>query len=413
MNRNKIFILISAVFYTLSSVSAQIDEFWYKRELTGISGQWHKIALPDDIYDKTSHYLSGMRIYGITTSGDTIEAPYVLQSTESTATEKEVIFKLINTSNNSKGFYFTFEITASNIINCVNLDFEQKNFDWRLKIEGSDNRRDWFTIVDDYRIVAINNDETSYNFTTVSFPDSKYRYLRFFIPSDEAPVLNKASILFKESINGEYRTFPYKLNYSIVEYGDNKIDIDMGRWVPINYIKINVNDTIDYYRNVSVDYIIDSAKVSNKWIFHNSYLTSGIISSFEENILSFRSVLAKRLTIEINNNDNKPLTVNSIEIKGNIPDMAARFPKQGQYFLVYGNPEMGVPEYDLEQFRDKIPEDLTALTLGEEQIQKTANQFIDKSLLKSKLWLWAVMIVIIALLGWSSVKMIVKTKIED
>jgi len=410
MNKHNTIAIICFLLFTTFAASAQIDGFSYKRELSNITEQWHKIVLPNDIYEKASDNLSDLRIFGIVESGDTIEVPYVLQTTTGKILDKEISFKIINTSHDNNGFYFTLEIPSSNAINYVNLDFEQKNFDWRLKLEGSDNRRDWFTIVDDYRIVSIENSETSYRFTNVTFPDLKYRYLRFFIPSNEKPVLNKASLLFKESAEGEYRVFPYKLieNKSDKSQRQTAFEIDLGSRVPVSYIKINVSDTIDYYRSVSVTYLLDSVKTDKGWVYHHSNLISGTITSFEENVFHFNNTLLRKLNIYINNHDNRPLTVNSFEIKGNISDVAVRFSEQGKYFLVYGNNEIRKPNYDIEQFRDKIPDNLTALIIGDEQVMKKAVVVIDKSLLKNKAWLWAVMIVIILLLGWSSVKMIRK-----
>ena len=408
-NRHKALCLIA--FFTTFAVSAQIDEFSYKRELSNITEQWHKIILPDDIYEKTSVHLSDLRIFGIVENGDTIEVPYVLQKTTGKILDKEISFKIINTSHDDNGFYFTLEIPSSNTINYVNLDFEQNNFDWRLKLEGSDNRHDWFTIVDDYRIVSIKNSETSYSFTNVAFPDSKYRYLRFFIPCNEKPILNKASLLFKEATEGEYRTFPHKLieKKSEKRQRQTAFEIDLNHRVPVSYIKFNIASDIDYYRPVSITYLLDSTKIDKRWVYHNHDLISGTITSFEKNEFHLNNTLARKLNVYIDNNDNQPLTINSFEIKGNIPDMAVRFSEQGKYFLVYGNNEIRRPNYDMEQFRDKIPDNLTALTLGEEQIMKKAATLIDKSLLKNKAWLWAVMIVIILLLGWSSVKMIKKS----
>ena len=63
--------------YSLSF--AQTEQYNYKRELKGISEQWHKIILPDEIFGKTSQNLSDIRIFGIKENFDTIEAPYLLQ----------------------------------------------------------------------------------------------------------------------------------------------------------------------------------------------------------------------------------------------------------------------------------------------------------------------------------------------
>ena len=63
----------------------------------------------------------------------------------------------------------------------MELDFNQQNYDWRLKVEGSADNKEWFEMVDDYRILSFKNGFSNYQFNKVSFPDSKYAYYRLKI----------------------------------------------------------------------------------------------------------------------------------------------------------------------------------------------------------------------------------------
>ena len=42
----------------------------------------------------------------------------------------------------------------------IKLSFKQENFDWKVKLEGSNDNKVWFTVVTDYRILAIKNSNT-------------------------------------------------------------------------------------------------------------------------------------------------------------------------------------------------------------------------------------------------------------
>jgi len=141
-----------------------MEQYSYKRELTGVSGEWHKLILPDEIFRKISQNLNDIRIFGITVSNDTVEAPYLLRLTTGNISGKEISFNTLNTSHNDKGYYFTFEIPTVEPINQIKLDFKQENFDWRIKLEGSQNQNDWFTISDNYRILSLKNEITDFQF---------------------------------------------------------------------------------------------------------------------------------------------------------------------------------------------------------------------------------------------------------
>ena len=76
------------------------------------------------------------------------------------------------------------------------------------------------------------------------------------------------------------------------------------------------------------------------------------------------------------------------------------------YFLYYGNKNAVTPNYDLAKFESKIPENLTSINIKEEQKNPAYSIKIEKPLFENKVWLWALMAIIIALLGWFSFKML-------
>jgi len=401
------FLLLIAV----SSLSyGQMDKYGYKRELKGIEDPWHKIILPNEIFGKTSQDLSEIRIFGLTESNDTIEAPYLLQQTTEKVSNIEVAFKTLNASRNDKGYYFTFEIPTKESINQIKLDFTQENFDWRITLEGSQDQNEWFTVVENYRILSIKNDQTDFQFTKIALPSSKYRFFRLLIDSKEKPELSVASISQNEITDGTFRKYRVR-KINIKENRQTKqteLDVDLQLPVRVSHINIGVSDTFDYYRPVTVKYLRDSLKTEKGWKYNYSTLTNGTLNSIEENEFQFRSTTVQNLKIFINNQDNRPLTIDTIEVKGYINELIARFTDQATYYLTYGNKNATRPNYDIGRFTENIPETPTILDLGGElTIEKEEAQVTDP-LFKNKTWLWVVMTVIILLLGWFSVKMIRK-----
>ena len=94
-------------------------------------------------------------IFGIDENKDTLEASYLLSLEKEKIIIENIDFNMINSSININGSYFIFEITEDEAINQINLDFNNKNFDWKVKFEGSQNQLEWFTILDNYRILSI------------------------------------------------------------------------------------------------------------------------------------------------------------------------------------------------------------------------------------------------------------------
>ncbi|NEW79559.1 MAG: DUF3999 family protein [Gelidibacter sp.] len=402
---------ISAIFLLLfcSFSYGQLDQYDYKRELQGITAPWHKVILPEEIFGKVSPNLSDIRIFGITAAKDTIEASYLLKLKAEKIVDKEVNFKLLNSTHNEKGYFFTLEVPTEEAINRLKLDFKKQNFDWKLTLEGSQNQQEWFTVVDDYRILSIKNAETDYQFTKVTFPSTKYRFFRLLVKSKENPemVTVKAALIMMS--NGSFNNFDIE-NLKTIQHKKAQLttlEIDLKSTAAVSSIQIKVNDTFDYYRPISIQFVSDSVKTEQGWNYLYKTLTSGTLSSVEKNEFKFESAIIKKLKISISNQDNEPLNIGAIVIKGYVHELLIRFTEPATYFLTYGNKKTTKPNYDVERFVSKVPNTLSVLTLGNEQ--KIDKKDPTKSpLFKNKIWLWLLMGIIILVLGWFSIKMMNK-----
>ncbi|WP_316759209.1 hypothetical protein [Pedobacter aquatilis] len=396
-------LLFSVIF-----ANGQTNGYKFKRNITGINSVWHSMKLPDQMYKNANAGFDDLRIFGINAK-DTIEVPYLLKQRADQIISKEVDFKPVNESANANGYYFTFELNNVTTINQINLAFKEANFNWLVTLEGSNSNTEWFRILKDYRILSIKNNDTDYQFTKLSFPDSKYLYYRLMIRSAEKPGLLEALINKTDTIKGTYQNVKYKtfrLNNDAVNK-ETVIDVTLENPVPLSYLSLNAQSDFDFYRSIKIEYATDSFKTDKGMQYNYASLYQGTLSSLEKTEYNFENTIASRLKITIQNNDNKPLRLGKLELKGNIYEIIARFdnPKL-TYAIFYGNDKIQAPSYEIEKFENKIPENLTSLTIGEEQKNPTYTTKIEKPLFENKVWLWALMAVIIALLGWFSFKML-------
>ena len=229
------------------------------------------------------------------------------------------------------------------------------------------------------------------------------------IRSAEKPGLLEAIINKTDTIKGTYQDVKYKtfrLNNDAVNK-ETVIDVTLENPVPLSYLSLNAQSDFDFYRSIKIEYATDSFKTDKGMHYNYASLYQGTLSSLEKTEYNFENTIASRLKITIQNNDNKPLRLGKLELKGNIYEIIARFdnPKL-TYAIFYGNDKIQAPSYEIEKFESKIPENLTSLTIGEEQKNSTYTTKIEKPLFENKVWLWASMAVIIALLGWFSFKML-------
>ncbi|MCC5928864.1 MAG: DUF3999 family protein [Cyclobacteriaceae bacterium] len=387
-----------------------MEHYHFKRELSGVNEQWHKIILPDEIFGKTTQNLSDIRVFGLTDKRDTIEVPYILNINGEKSIAKELAFKIINTSHTGSGYYFTFDIAETLLMNQINLSFQQRNFDWQVTLEGSHDLNRWFTVLKNYRILSIKNEFTDFQFTTLVFPESNYRFYRVLVNSKEMPELMEASLKMQEFTDGKYKNFliKYITQTDHKQSRQSEIDIVLAAPSRISKIRFRTAENYDYYRPLTIKYLADSFKTEQGWKYNYKTLTTGILNSLDKNEFKFNSTTLDKLKIVIENQNNQALSVEVDEVSGYVHELLARFTQPATYFLVYGNKTAARPRYDVEYFTNQIPENLMPLLTGEElSIQElnasTKDQFLNKELL-----LWGIIILIILLLGWFTIRMMLK-----
>ncbi|WP_108866942.1 DUF3999 family protein [Aquimarina aquimarini] len=415
MNK-KINSIIKLMLLICCSTYAQMDQYTYKHKLQGVVDNWHLIDLPNEVFGHVLPNLSDVRVYGVTKEKDTVEAPYLLKLKTGNVSLKRVPFKTLNTTHNDKGAYITLEVSGTEPVNQIYLKFKRRNFDWLIALEGSQDLEEWYTITEDYRILSIQNDLTNYQFTTVRFPEAKYKYFRVNIKDVQKPVLESANVTMQVVKKADYLEYDI-VNHQVKESKKNKqtiIDVTLRNSVPVGCLDIKTKDTFDYYRPVSIQYANDSIKnQKGDWILRYQKLNSGILNSIEDNVFTFRSVITKKIRIVIDNSDNKPLNVGKPLVKGYKHELVTRLIDPATYYLVYGNKKAKKPLYDLSYLSVKIPDNITPLSI-EKQTSVDHTKNADKQvsepqpLFTNKIWLWGIMGVVILLLGGFTLSMMRK-----
>ncbi|MEM9143271.1 MAG: DUF3999 family protein [Bacteroidota bacterium] len=395
--------LFLACLLSLGRALGQMDTYSYKQPLRGIQEPWHGIPVPDALFRFVNSSMNDIRIYGIT-ENDTLEAPYHLLVHGPEKTRQKIDFNRLNTSSNALGHHVTFEVPSATPINTIYLDFKAKNFDWRISLDASDDAKQWYTLLTDYRILSINNEQTDYQFTELHFPRAQYTYYRILIQTDTEPMLEMARIYSTQEKKAQYRAYPKTTTMD--EEGKNTvITVDLPHRFPVSFLEVQVNGQTDYYRPVRIDYMMDSLITEKGIKYRYAKLTQGLLTSRENTGFPFASTLTQKLRITIQNQDNRPLKIDGIQVKGYVHELVARFDNPASYYLVYGKERDLAPRYDITK-ANSLPKNPTLLTLGNvSRIPKTPT-LQQTPLFENKIWLWAVMGAVIVVLGFFTLRML-------
>jgi len=404
MKKNSLLIIV-LLFQIISF--GQIQKYNYKRELSGIKDTWHSVEIPDEMFEKIDYSMNDIRLYGITEK-DTVEAPFFSRIQKDIITSENIDYELINKSKDANGYYYTLQINSDVNINEIDLEFSHQNYDWQVLLEGSHDQIKWYTLVDHYRVLSIQNSLTNYTFNRLSFPTSNYKYYRVFVPSSFDPGLISPRITHTTYVKGKTRDFKIISQNITEENKETIITLKLDRAVPLNQLSFFAKEDFDYYRPISIDYLADSTKTEKGYILNYNPITSGVFSSIESNQFYLHNVVVNNLRITIQNHDNQALTFKDFSLNGYVHELVARFTEDANYMMVYGNSNVSAPNYDIDHFTNNIPSELSSLELGDEiEIAKSNSENEkDSPLFENPIWLWIIMGIVILILGWFTLKMI-------
>ncbi len=405
---NKLLLSSLLLLFGCTAMMAQFYDYERQAKLLGVSEEYHELVLPSTVYQYCEPRLSDLRVFELRTSGDTIQAPYILTEVKNAAATPTRNFEQINTVQQEGTHFVTLKLTPLETINQIDLKLSNRNFDWRVRLEGSNDQNEWFMLLDDYRILNIENNATRYSFTQLNFEKAEYQYYRIGISSDEQPQYTSFSLKNEEGTSLPKHDYEVvKIQSSLIRNGrSTQVDLALAYPGRIDQLLPQVDFKQDYFRKVELSYLVDSVETEKGWFHNYRSLTTSHLSSLEANILSFPPVVAQHFRLVIVNGDNPPLPISGIQAKGNQHLLKIRMDPKSEHYLAYSNPKAAAPKYDLIQFQNSIPDELETLTLGEEKYFPKTEKEEKPSLFENQRWLWIIMGVIVLLLIYLSIKML-------
>ena len=413
---NKLISTLSISIFAFSSF-AQIENYSFKRQLNKVDKEnYYTLLLSPEVVAKSKSDLSDIRIYDIL-ENDTSEIPYLMNWMGSNTKEMSIPFELINDSYNEKCCsYVTLKFPKKQAINQIKLNVSDSNFDKSLKIEGSNDNKEWYTIKEHLRIVRFRNALEDYSYTTINFNNSEYTYFRIKFDDDGSPKINvSAAFAFENKlVEGKYNDLKIlgKKQTENKKEKTSEIIVDFPYSYLVNYITIKSNSKSDFYRNINIYGSTGTIKTGKGDIENWYMINTSVFSSVESYTISCNNSKTKKLKIEIINYDNEPVLLDEIYAFAEQCQLVANLPKSESIYLTYGKENDNAPNYDLIHFKDKIPNELASVNYGEEQVKITS---ITKQapLIKIKVWLWVVMGVVLIVIGYSAFNMLKKEQSED
>jgi hypothetical protein len=398
----------SIIFFVLCTIfpagAQQQNSFLFKRPIDGVTTDgWYRIGIGPQVQERLNSDLSDMRIFNIQ-EHDTTELPYIVRILEDHISEKQLNVAVINKSTKNNNCYVTFEMPAGEKINQIEFHFEEPDFDGDVKLEGSGDQKDWFLISEGNRIVSL-HEPVNFRSTLVRFPTSNFRFIRAEVKANTKLHFVSATITKRDVAEGTKVGIPVSVQSSFDKKGkQTKVVVTFPNAQQLSGLTLGVENKEDYYRTLRIEVLNDSARSSAGWQYYYHEIFNGYVTSLDSNSFHWHPVKAKKIRLTIFNADNEPLKISNVRTEGPQVSLEA-WMRTGKNFLFYSSIRATAPQYDVKNFAGRIPASLPEAVLGVEiPMTQLASQV--SPLFEKKIWLWVVMGIIIAVLGFFTTRML-------
>jgi hypothetical protein len=365
--------LISILLAATICCGASIDltQWQYLSEITieDSSAEYCALILPPEVYNVAKTDLADLRL--INSDGNQI--PYVSARDEDLTETVRYSPAILNRSTDANGnALVTLDFGAVTIKNCIEVETSGDNFRRAVKVEGSIDNIEFFTIVDRAYIFAV-SDKNHHRFSTIDLPDNDYRYIRITVSPmtiEETKLAVNEVRAFKVEKKPAQKQTVEMMQTGHTEDPNTRLsnyvyDLKF-RWLPIVEIELNVEDA-SFYRCVSVlgrDAATQQVKIDsedNRQRFTEVEVPWNNIAS--DTIYRYTDSAGRKherlslpvhsggsyryLKIIVSNYDDQPVTIISASAKM-IPYKVIFPPPAGKSAKLYiGCESAGHPQYDL------------------------------------------------------------------
>ncbi len=355
-----------------------------------------RVPLDAEVFATSTSDLRDLRVVDINNK----EVPYLLITNRDDIVSSLLAPKILNKGSvpgESTSFVLDFGTSVLHNQVTLDIDAELKNYRKKVQIYGSVDMSKWQLLADNQIIYDYSKDYPVRN-TTVSYPESTYRYVLVKIIDTESAPVRVLGASARRDVYTSGSRLSYTPTFEVVEVGKNtEIVADFGQPGILADRALITTDSKNFERPVNVY----SSPDKKTWDYIGGdgiyrYKTREL--SGDKTSVAYGGSGARYVKLVILNQDNQPLHVTGVLFSGYTRAVAFLGEPQSSYRLFYGNEKAGYASYDLEQiYRNFKADEFISGALGVEHLN---SEYVPPVIPLSERapWILGVMLGIVALL---------------
>jgi hypothetical protein len=312
---------------------------------------WIDFLLTNEVFGEARTDLADLRLW----DAGGREVPYALRVRRTRQEQQSLESRQFNGGRQDDlSFELSLDLDRQSVEhNLIEIVTKGDDFRRRVRVEGSDDGRDWRLLAEDWLVHFPVRDRPSIDSNRVTYPPCRYRYLRVQVRPDrslphDSPDISSVSVFHTVNIPGEYRTLPAVLGLREPDktpYGPGSAwSIDLGAdSVPCEMLRLEIDDD-----GFTRHYDLESTEPGGV----TRIVAQGEIrrlpgSSHEPMEIRFAETTTHFLKLRVTDHRNPPLDLKGVQYTAPARELVfARRDVALPLRLYVGNPRAAEPHYD-------------------------------------------------------------------
>ena len=332
----------------------------------------YKFTVPLHVMGQARDDLGDLRLL----DSNNHEIPYAILVREERNETQDFETRIFNKATIGKSSEVTIDVgEEAEDHNEVEIHTTGNDFRRRVSVEGSESGSAWRTLRTDAVIFGFQSEGKSVESSRVSYPTSRYRYLRVRVMADEfvdddAPEVTDVKVKMAVHEKGYLSSWDvavpsYQLLRNQGAHASSWL-IDFGSRVPCSRLTLTIADP-SFYRPFQVEAFDDA---QNPELVASGNLSRRSGESVEEpKLITFdREVHVRKIRLQITDYSNQTLSIDSIQAGAAAREMVFELkqPQSSPVRLFFGNAQIQEPHYDFEkELNAKLRTQLIQATAGD------------------------------------------------
>lgn len=313
----------------------------------------YDLTVPLNVMDRSRSDLSDLRLF----DSQGKEIPYAIRIRRDVDERRAVDGTLFNQASTNQWNEVSVDLGESPLNhNEVEVDTYGSNFRRRVEVDGSDNGTDWKKLQNNALIFSFESQNKIAQSNRVSYPVSRYRFLRVRVFGDdlvdkEAPGIRSVKAVNVVKGEGELTTWNVNVpSYQLFRYEgapSSAWNIDLGAYVPVDRLILDVEQT-SFSRPFYLEAVDD---LQNLRLVASGELTRRTGEEIKPIVIRLdQEHHARKLRLVVNDHSNQPLMIDSITVGAPTRQLVFELKETPALplRLFYGNPKAEAPHYDFE-----------------------------------------------------------------